>query len=63
MVVSWKGMHIMFKMLSFDVLLRFVLLAYTLVSKCFAIKKDHIMDVSLIEYRVYQKKLSVELLH
>ena len=53
----------MFKMLSFDVLIRFVSLAYTLVSKFFATKKDHIMDVSLIEYRVYQKTLSVELLH
>ena len=38
-------------MLSFGVLLRFVSLAYTLASKCLAIKKNNIMDASLIEYR------------
>ena len=43
------------KMLSFDVLLHFVSLAYTLFSKCFATEKSNIMDVSLIEYRDCQE--------
>ena len=38
------------KMLSFDVLLHFVSLTYTLFSECFTTEKDNIMDVSLIKY-------------